>query len=82
MWMMAISGVQKQPSHSAHRPRADTVRTASWRFTEWRPFDAATGTANWSHTVGEELYAHNASAGPSRTTTILGECLKLPPRLE
>lgn len=36
-----------------------TLRTDSWRYTEYFPFDPARGMANWSATVGVELYRHS-----------------------
>ena len=35
-----------------------SVRTDQWRYTEWHPFNATTGVADWNTVVGLELYAH------------------------
>merc|ERR1719329_782060 len=34
-----------------------SVRTPSWRYTEWVKFDNATGIADWTMLYGQELYA-------------------------
>lgn len=35
-----------------------TLRMDGWRYTEYHPFDPAHGVANWTNTVGVELYRH------------------------
>lgn len=42
-----------------------SVRIVGYRYTEWVAFDNATGTPDWSHCVGRELYLHNADEGGS-----------------
>merc|ERR1711879_476542 len=36
-----------------------SVRSASWRYTEWVQFDNTTGIANFSKLYGRELYAES-----------------------
>ena len=35
-----------------------SLRGAHWRYTEWFPFDPERGAANWSSSVGVEMYEH------------------------
>ena len=42
-----------------------SVRTHTWRYSEWVVFDHETGLANWSAPLyGRELYSHEASPVP------------------
>merc|ERR1712070_77177 len=47
-----MSGNEPQENYMGY-----SVRTPSWRYTEWRKFDNNTGTADWSTLYGQELYA-------------------------
>lgn len=38
-----------------------SVRTTSWRYTEWHHFDPDTGVADWSSVVAKELYPHEGT---------------------
>ena len=42
-----------------------TVRTSDYRYTEWLPYNATTGTANWESPIGIELYDHRTDNGTS-----------------
>ena len=41
------------------------MRTSGWRYTEWHPFNASSGVANWSKLLGAELYPHGDASGQS-----------------
>lgn len=45
-----------------------TIRSDGWRYTEYFPFDPDTGVANWTSTVGVELYRHSNGDEEMRCT--------------
>ena len=40
-----------------------SIRTRTWRFTEWYRWNGASLTPNWSDVVGTELYSHSGDDG-------------------
>jgi len=40
-----------------------SIRTRTWRFTEWYGWDGTSLAANWSHVIGTELYSHGGDDG-------------------
>ena len=51
-----------------------TIRTATWRYTEWIPFNPTTFEGNWTHTVTRELYDTENDADCLENLCAEGDC--------
>jgi iduronate 2-sulfatase len=40
-----------------------SMRTPTWRYTEWRPFNFSSAQVDWTQTHGTELYNHSSDTG-------------------